>query len=675
MSAKRFLAISLCTLLLSVGVNGGLGWGRWHHWGWAQASPPGLEIPSPTSTATSDPVHILSQNAPANASGEGRDQGAEVRSQDRPTTDGSLSTEERSTTVTDENGTPYQSVPLPESATKPAIPIGEDPAAETTPDTATPEAAAIEAEAQAAWETLAAQLTSDQKLLMAADTLYLAGNQPEATQLYRQAKDPQWVSESSESTTPRQPAPMVNPEDLSPAGSVYWREAQEGIAKGSENRTLVSLKLLVEAHPEFVPGQAQYARSLVQYGRLEDAAAVMERAISLYPSQPDLLKAQIDVLMAQEKWLEASITGRQFLILNPDNPDNEAMFTLATQNLDRFRHEMNIQLQRNLVANIVTGAAGYALTGGLFAPFAALDSTIAMLQGESMIGARIADQAQQVLPMMADPEVLAYVDSVGQKMAQVAGRDEFEYDFYVVMDESLNAFALPGGKIFVHAGALEKTESEAELAGLLAHEISHAALSHGFQLVTSGNLTASLASFIPVPEVANLAAGLLITNYSRQMERQADILGTQILATGGYAADGLHNLMITLNKENAEQEVVSWFASHPSTDERVAYLKRLVEQGGYNRYAYEGVESHLKMRARTTALMAEYKRQHPDPNAPESDGAKSPPPESDQPQSEQPEPDDSTTPVPEGNTPQSPTSESTPTQAPTPGAGKPTSSR
>ncbi|MBD0269483.1 MAG: M48 family metalloprotease, partial [Cyanobacteria bacterium Co-bin8] len=228
------------------------------------------------------------------------------------------------------------------------------------------------------------------------------------------------------------------------------------------------------------------------------------------------------------------------------------------------------------------------------------------------IGAQVANRAVDQLPVTKDPAVVAYVDSIGQKLAALAGRDEFDYDFHVVLDDTLNAFALPGGKVFVNAGAIMKTESEAELAGLLGHEISHAALSHGFQLVTQGNLTTSLAAFIPIPEVAGLTANLIVSSYSREMERQADVLGTQILAAGDYAADGLHNLMITLGEENRERSGgLNWFASHPAPDDRVGYLKQLVEQGGFNRFAYEGVEPHLKIRQQVSKLVADYEREKP----------------------------------------------------------------
>jgi Zn-dependent protease with chaperone function len=462
-----------------------------------------------------------------------------------------------------------------------------------------PMAAGVEGEPAADPEN-DAKLSKRQQILILADERYLAGDRATAEALYQQAKDDLWRTD----TASLRPLPLYDPEALSPAGAVYWREAQAGAAQNLPERTRVPLELLVAEHPEFIPGQVFYARYLVTQEQAETADAMLDRALMLYPSEPDLLRARTEVQMAREKWIEASITARQFALLNPDHPEAAAMQTLAAQNLDRFRAKMNQDLTRNFVGNLLTGTAGFILTGGLFGPFTALNSAMVLMQGESGIGNQVADQVRRSVDLVKDPTVTAYLDEMGYKLAALAGRNEFDYTFSMIDDDTLNAFALPGGKIFVNVGAVMKTHSEAELAGLMAHEISHAVLSHGFQMATSSNLINSIASFIPIPEIGGIAAGLAVTGYSRQMERQSDILGTQLLAAAGYAADGLHNLMVTLEQEVGDRGGIQWFSTHPAPQERVDYLQQIVESGGYNRYAYEGVATHVAIQNRLAGLMA-----------------------------------------------------------------------
>ncbi|NEZ54741.1 peptidase M48 Ste24p, partial [Leptolyngbyaceae cyanobacterium CCMR0081] len=94
------------------------------------------------------------------------------------------------------------------------------------------------------------------------------------------------------------------------------------------------------------------------------------------------------------------------------------------------------------------------------------------------------------------------------------------------------------------------------------------------------------------------------------MERQADIVGTQILASSGYAADGMHGLMLALEERYGDRQVVPWLASHPAPQDRVDYLQAIVENGGYNRYAYEGVLGHEAQQARAEAELAAYEAEN-----------------------------------------------------------------
>jgi predicted Zn-dependent protease len=440
-----------------------------------------------------------------------------------------------------------------------------------------------------------------QKKLIEGDKLYLAGNVAEAQKIYREAKEP-FKQTTNNNIEERKPA-IVEASQLPPAGRVYWREAQAGILGNLETRTLIPLELLVQQVPEFVPGHIKYAQTLTKYDRKKDALKVLERAATLYPNQPDLVRARVTALAEEKKFMEASLAARQYAMLNPNDSLAPEFTQLAQDNLKRYKSFVRGEIRGNAIANIITGALGYAVTGSLLGPFSALDSTIMLLQGEESIGESVSKQAKKQLDLVKDEQVNAYVNDIGQKLAKVAGRNEFKYEFFVIPDENLNAFALPGGKVFVNAGAIEKAKSEAELAGLIGHELSHVVLSHGFQLVTQGNLISNVTQYVPL---GGTIGQLFAMSYSREMERQADTLGTRILVSSGYAADGLRNLMKTL-KQQQKNAPPTWASSHPGGNERVAYLEDLITSDGYNRYAYEGVAKHQEIRAKVKTILKEAK--------------------------------------------------------------------
>ncbi len=285
-------------------------------------------------------------------------------------------------------------------------------------------------------------------------------------------------------------------------------------------------------------------------------------------------------------------------MFNPELPEAKELNLLANEYLAEYQSDLRSKIAFNAVGNAIAGTVGFALTGSLFGPLSALETTAMIIQGESAMGEASVKQAKQQLPLTEDPEILEYVNEIGQKVAAVSGRNDFEYEFYVIMDDNLNAFALPGGKIFINAGAIMKTDSEAELAGLLAHEVSHSALSHGFQLVTLGNLTANVVRYIPY--VGNAATSLIVMNYSRKMEKQADIFGTRILVNSGYAADGVRNLMVKLHeshqKDEDNSEPPEWLSTHPNTKQRIEYMEQLIIDNNLDRFAYEGVSRHQNVK-------------------------------------------------------------------------------
>lgn len=443
--------------------------------------------------------------------------------------------------------------------------------------------------------------------LVEADRLYRQGDRQAATRLYQEVKSPFLEEQNGKETAV--PDAIHDPAKLPPGGQVYWREGEAGLTQGVQTQTLVPLQLLVDQYPQFIPGHLRLAATLERYDRPDEASAVIAKGVQQYPNEPTLVKAQVESLVAQRDWVGASVAARQFALLNQAHPEAETFSQLADTHMERYRKSLRRKLRGRAIASVLTGAVGYAVTGGLLGPLSSVETTVLLLQGESSIGNQYTKALHKRLEMVDDPEIVGYVNELGQKLVQVAGRKEFEYEFFVVMDDRLNAFALPGGKVFVNLGAIAKTESEAELAGLLAHEISHATLSHGFQLMTQGSLFANLGQFVPL---GGTAANFVVLDYSRDMERQADAMGTTMLSATGYAADGLRNLMVTLGKENRSSRGLSWMSTHPDTDKRVRTMEQQILRSGYNRYAYEGVERHQQIRERSQSILEGWKSRQGD---------------------------------------------------------------
>ena len=422
-------------------------------------------------------------------------------------------------------------------------------------------------------------------LLEAADQFYQTGRTTEATLLYKKAKQSE-QRQLSESTTPDPTFEVENGRV-----KVYWREANAGFEQNLESKIIVPLTLLTESHPEFIPGHLKLAEGHNQFERPEDALAALERGAAIYPNEPQLQAALMTQQASMMRWLPAAITARQFATLNPEHPQADQFLEKSEFYQKKFRATLRENITSNTIGGVLTSALNVGLTGNPFGAISPIQNAIALLRGEDSVGRKATKSYLKKLPIVEDETVNAYVQRVGQKLVQVSGR-EMNYEFHVVNDDRLNAFALPGGKIFVHSGAILKTRSEAELAGLLSHEISHAVLSHGFQMYTKANATGSFTQLIPF---SGLFSKVAVTKYSRDLERQADLLGTRMLTRAGYAADGLENLSQTLLEEEQPNRKFSWLSTHPDTQDRIDYLGELIERNGYNRFAYEGVSEHAKI--------------------------------------------------------------------------------
>lgn len=436
-------------------------------------------------------------------------------------------------------------------------------------------------------------------LLIKADEYYQAGEKEKAEALYREAK----VSFDTETVSTLRDS-YYEEDKLPPAGKVYWRHGKADFDPKLRTKSLAPLQHLVTEHSDFIPGHVRYAEALVYFEETEKAINHLEKTISHYPHEFELVEAILPLYEKTEQWLDASLTARQFALLNPEHNKADELQTVADQRLEQYQSRLRADLRGNVFANLITGALGYAFTGSLLGPISAIDSTALLLRGESGVGETFSNRLRQQLPLLEDEEVNEYVNEIGKTLTTYTGRDDFEYEFHVIKDDNLNAFALPGGKIFIHAGAILNTKSEAELAGLIAHELAHTDLSHGFQLVTEGNLLANVSQFIPF---GRTATNLIVLNYSRDMEREADEIGTRLLASSHYAADGLYNLMLTLeDKKQDRPSPPVWLSTHPETEERINNIKTQIINNNYNRYRYEGVARHQAMQEKVAQIIAEH---------------------------------------------------------------------
>ncbi|HEY3170761.1 MAG TPA: M48 family metallopeptidase, partial [Thermoanaerobaculia bacterium] len=162
------------------------------------------------------------------------------------------------------------------------------------------------------------------------------------------------------------------------------------------------------------------------------------------------------------------------------------------------------------------------------------------------IGKQSAAQAERQLPILRDSSIEGYVNRVGRRLAANAPGPKFPYSFKVVNASDINAFALPGGPVYVTRGIVETVRNEGELAGVMAHEISHVALRHGTNQASKAYLAQAgiglLGGMIGgagatgqiIQAVGGFGLNALFLKFSRTAESQADILGTQIMARAGY---------------------------------------------------------------------------------------------------------------------------------------------
>ena len=378
----------------------------------------------------------------------------------------------------------------------------------------------------------------------------------------------------------------------------YWRIANSAIDADPEtdeevtNQIFVPLQKLVKANPGFIPGHILLADTHDLYNERQEALAAIEKASEMYPDREDVLDTKVDLLLLYGKPLEASIAAREFAFNNPSHPKSKAYEQAANSYFNDYKKKLN----NKITTSGILGTIGQVATGN---EAGAIQIGQTLLAGEAAAGASFAQSIKAQSKMVNNPEQLKYLNDIGQRLAKLMGRDEFEYEFNIIEDPTPNAFALPGGKIFFHTGMLELMDSEAELAGVLAHEIAHSVLSHSYKRIGESALTGTASNLIGSmlgreAGIASNVGGLLLSQkFSRDKEKQSDILGLRVLDASGYAADGLYNVMAKLKRVSGGG--ANLLSSHPAPESRMRYLEELIQTNGYNRYGYEGVDEYRRI--------------------------------------------------------------------------------
>jgi Zn-dependent protease with chaperone function len=197
------------------------------------------------------------------------------------------------------------------------------------------------------------------------------------------------------------------------------------------------------------------------------------------------------------------------------------------------------------------------------------------------VGRQAAAEVEQQLPILNDREVQDYVERIGQRLVEAIPQEfqhpEFRYYFKTVNAREINAFALPGGPMYINRGMIEAARTEGEMAGVMAHELSHVALRHGTAQATKAQKYSILAGIAgiagsvlggpAVGQIGQAAVGTYFLKFSREYETEADVLGAQIMANAGYDPRDLANMFRTIQQQGGSGGP-EFLSSHPNPSNR-----------------------------------------------------------------------------------------------------------
>jgi hypothetical protein len=253
------------------------------------------------------------------------------------------------------------------------------------------------------------------------------------------------------------------------------------------------------------------------------------------------------------------------------------------------------------VRNLIARTSAIVLASTLVLPISVLSQVLSQtkvvapsnpysLDKDIQVGQQAAREVERQMPLLQDGQVGAYIENIGQRLVEAIPvefqHQQFRYSFKVINVRDLNAFALPGGFTFVNRGLIQAAHNEGELVGAMAHEISHVALRHGTAqaakarkyeagMIAGQILGAVLggAGGVAVAQGSQLGIGASFLKFSRDYEKQADMLGSHIMANAGYDAHDLANMFRTLEQQGGGGGP-QWLSDHPNPGNRFEYINR-----------------------------------------------------------------------------------------------------
>ena len=219
--------------------------------------------------------------------------------------------------------------------------------------------------------------------------------------------------------------------------------------------------------------------------------------------------------------------------------------------------------------------------------------SLVSVEQEIEIGKEANAQVRKDVPQVGDAQATAYIHGIGQRLVRAAPGPKYPYSFTMADYREINAFALPGGPVWINRGVVHTATSESQVAGVLAHEVAHIAQRHAADQLTKAtvaNLGLGLLGAVlgngGGAGAAQMTAGFLANGvflkFSRDDEREADQVGLQILRKAGWDGRGMVELFQILQREQKTNpgSVATFFSSHPSPQDRIGRLQGMAGSGG-----------------------------------------------------------------------------------------------